>query len=135
MPITTTRRVLWISLLLLAPLPFYGQHWGWVPVARVLQIIAGMLSSELVFKADGEAINLLLLLLQALFWLCFLAGAAVVYGKWSRTWPDKIRGSIMGLLVFTALLIFSSVRIYSSLLAPPQHLTFLQLYHQTVALH
>lgn len=121
MTITTARRVLFIGLLLILPVPFYSGHWALLPVANEIPIALHLLIAEL-NSANG------LLLLQGLSGILICWLLAFAYGFWSADWPFSIRGSITGLLVLTALIIFSSVEIYRSLETASQPLTFMQLY-------
>lgn len=118
MTLTTVRWVLWVSLLVLAPVPVYQQLWGWVPLGHLVQAVAyGALPISLV------------LLGQLLLWGLILWLAAFLYGKLSLNWPARIRGSIMALTVFSVLIVFSSMPIYQPLLlGDSPRLSFLQLY-------
>ena len=129
MTVTTARRVLWISLLLLIPLPFLLSHWGWVPAGRIVQVMLHGLASWIVGNGDNVAWISPLLVLQLLLWLLVLWCVAWAYGQWSANWPVKIRGSIMGLTVLILLIVFSSAPVYRSLLsAEPLPMSFLQVY-------
>lgn len=100
MNLTTTRWVLWISLLLLVPVPVYGVRWGWLPVMYLLTSL-------------GAGAPLLpRLLLQVVFWALILWLPVRTYCRWTRLWEPKIRGSVMAIVVFVSLLLVSSIPVY-----------------------
>ena len=123
MPIKTAQRVLWVSLLIILPLPFYSQNLAWVPIGRIVQLLIRGVLPEAGLAAA-------LLCAQAIIWSIVLWLMALLYGATTKAWPAKIRGSIMGLMVLTLLMLFSSMPIYYALAPPGQTaLTFLQVYH------
>ncbi len=124
MTISTARWVLFIGLLLILPLPFYAGHWAILPTANELLIVLRFLLAE---GAEFYGLNGLLLVqgLAGVF-ICWLL--ALLYGVSSSQWPSKIRGSIVGLSLLTALILFSSAEVYRSLESATLPLTFMQLY-------
>lgn len=125
MTVTTTRWVLWFFLLILLPLPFYQQDWCWVPVGRIVQLMMhlAVAGDNTVGFAVTPSIVALLLLWSLLLWMLSRSYTALAAG-----WPDRIRGSIMGLSVFSLLILFSTFRVYQPLVLPGQSVSFLQLY-------
>ena len=126
---TTTRWVFFISLLLLLPLPFYNGVLGWLSAARVFFIVTAqcyllVLDSGLASPVGG----ILLLAAGTLAWLLVLWFAVTAFTIWSRAWPSTVRGSVMGLLVFTLLILMSSFAVYRPLSAAQGPVTFLQVY-------
>lgn len=118
MTIKLTRWVLWISLLVILPLPVYGQQWGFLPAAYVLFVV--------VIRGQWELANVAG---QALIWALILWVIAHIYGTWSARWEPKIRGSVMAITVFTLLIVVSSVEVFRPLeTANSQPLTLPWLY-------
>jgi hypothetical protein len=125
MPVSTCRVVLWVALLIVLPVPVYLSHWGWVPVGRGIQAMG--------YWGQGvgqwQFVALSLFITQLIIWSALCWGVAVLYGVWSKNWPHKIRGSVMGLVVLSTLIVFSSVGVYRPLLPRlGSPLTFLQVY-------
>jgi hypothetical protein len=125
MTVKTAQWVFWVSLVLLLPMPFYDQHLAWLPCGSVLKFIVGE------FR-ESNSVSLTGLLPQLVFGLLVCGCLAKVYGFFSAGWPSTIRGSVMSLLVFSCLIIFSSVPVYGSL-SPSTHnesplRTFLEIY-------
>jgi hypothetical protein len=126
MSLTTIRWLLFIALLLVLPLPFHLSQWVIVPFAYLFGALFGW--------PEVSAINLpamsLLLLVQLLLSAVLLWGLAFAYTFWSIKLPVKIRGPIMGLLVLSSLILFSSFPVYdvAQLAADNSQLTFLQIY-------
>lgn len=121
MSTVTARWVLWVSLLLLLPLPFFTEQLTLLPAGYWIRALARGL-------ADTQTIALSMsLALQLLLALVTTAMLAYFYSLWSKHWPSKIRGSIMGLSIFSLLIIFASVPVYDSI-EDSNKLTFLQVY-------
>ncbi|HEB29002.1 MAG TPA: hypothetical protein ENI05_14835 [Porticoccus sp.] len=129
MTVRTAQWVFWVSLVLLLPLPFYLQHWAWLPCGSVLKFIVGCLLIE---SNESIAVSYLWLWLQLALGLILCWCLAKAYGVWSTHWPSTIRGSVMSLLVFSCLVIFSSIPVYGALWshsdADNRLRTFLQIY-------
>lgn len=101
MTLNTTRWVLWVSLMVILPLPVYAQQWGCLPAAYLF-----------VALIVGEGHPALLLAGQALVWALIFQGIAHIYCLWSAQWQAKIRGSVMSLAVFVTLIVVASVPVY-----------------------
>ena len=115
MTVLAARWVLFISLGLMLPLPFFVGDWY---LSTVLYIVLYLLEN---FS--------LLMFLQLLLGLVLISVLAFLYGWYSRAWMMKIRGSILGLPVLTALVILSSISIYDDFARPDSPaVTFMQLY-------
>ena len=127
---TTTRWVFFIALMLVLPLPFYNGGPGWLPAARVFFIVTAegylMLSEQSPASPVG---GILLLGLEVVGWVVLLWLAASAYISSTKTWPSTVRGSVMGLLVFTLLILLSSIPVYRPLGLALGPITFLQVYH------
>lgn len=113
---TTTLWVLWISLLLLLPLPILSEGgMATLPVAYLFQVSI----------KDW----VLLELLQGALWALVLWLLAQGYIQLAGAWESKIRGSVMAIVVLSLLILFSSIPIYKNV---PRHggqlLTFQWLY-------
>ena len=121
MTIIMARRVLLIGLLLILPIPFYLEHWAWLPVAKQLAIAMPLLLVEF-------NVSHLLLFLQGLSGILICWVLALGYTICSANWPAAIRSSMVGLMLLTSLIIFSSVKIYRSLESPSLSLSFMQIY-------
>ncbi|ARN75817.1 hypothetical protein [Oceanicoccus sagamiensis] len=119
MPVTTARWVLWIGLLVILPFPFFADNWVLLPIINLLKAL-------LVFDIPLSSAAVLLMQSCLGSWLCWLL--ALAYGHWSGSWPAKIRGSIVGLLLLSAIIILSSVDVYIPLTSGSERLTFLELY-------
>lgn len=105
MSVNMTRWVLWISLLVLLPLPVYnGLQWGFLPPAYIIYVI--------VIEGRWELANVGG---HALIWALILAALAHIYAHSAARWEAKIRGSVMAVTVFSLLIIFSSVPVYRPL--------------------
>lgn len=104
MTISLTRWVLWISLLVIVPLPVYGHQWGVLPVAYILYIV--------IIKGQWELANVAG---QALIWALILLAITYMYGYWSARWEPRVRGSVMAITVFSLLIIVSSVEVFRPL--------------------
>ncbi len=95
---TTTFWVLWVSLLLLVPLPVYRAGWASLPVAYL-----------------ATSAGAPLLLLQAGIGAFALWVLARSYCRWTVAWQDKIRGAVMAIAVLAAITVFASVPVYRTL--------------------
>lgn len=118
---TTTHWVLWISLLLVLPLPVLTLPassvglWSSLPVGYLL--IASIQGSGWLY------------LLQGIGWAALLWWAARRYCLWSEAWEPKIRGSIMAITMLSLLILCSSIPIYRDIQRQQgQPLTFQWLY-------
>ena len=75
-----------------------------------------------------------LMVIQCL--IAMLTSALISWGVgyYSSQWPEKIRGSVIGIVVLSVLMFFSSIPVYSNQLAAeiadnkPVRTTFLQVY-------
>ncbi|WP_101759405.1 hypothetical protein [Oceanicoccus sp. KOV_DT_Chl] len=113
MPVMTARWFLAVSLIVLLPMPFYFEGWY---------------SSTVLFVMAFSTFSWLLVA-QGIIAVLVIAGIAYAYGLLSAMWPAKIRGSIMGLAVLTALIVFSSLPIYHDLASRDgTTISFLELY-------
>lgn len=101
MTLTTTRWVLWVSLLVLCPLPVFAEVWGCLPAAYLFLAVV-----------SGEGHALWLLGGQALVWALIFWGLALMYCKGTAQWQPKIRGSIMSLTIFVLLIAVASVPVF-----------------------
>ncbi len=130
MSIASCRWVLWVSLMLLLPLPVLLQHVGWVSAGYILQLLIHSFTDPV--AATALVVDQRLLLAgQLLMWSLILSIPGVIYGKFAIGLPLKQRGSLVGLLAISLLILFSTFTVYSSLLDPQlAPFTFLQLYHQ-----
>jgi hypothetical protein len=119
---------MWASLVVLLPLPWYVDNWGWVPAYYGL----GLVFDQLVDGVESMTVKLDLLfvipqLLAALLVNWLLAN---VYTRYSVSWPVKIRGSIMGIAVLTCLILLYTFALYRlPFIAPVSMVNFPQLYH------
>lgn len=131
MSTSTAKWFLWVSLLVLLPLPVLapvditaGNDSVW-SVSSAGQLLQLLMSSPQLGVVSGwwfAALVLQILLAGLLAW-----GIAIVYGRASLQWPIKIRGSIVGLCVLTLLITFSTFPVYRPW--PQQKsLSFLELY-------
>jgi|GEM_PF-3798278 len=131
MPVNTARWVLWVSLVVLLPLPLYIVEWGLLPLGAVLKSLT---TDHLQQLSDVSFFERLAIFCQCLIGILFEGWLAWSAGYCSRHWQDKIRGSVIGITVLGTLMVFSSVGIYSNQLSPrPEHhalarLSFLQVY-------
>lgn len=126
MSVLVSRWVLWVALMILVPLPMWVQsHWVWVPAFRVIQLAW----RSLVFSAVDGVISVVLLTQMGVGAL-LLAGLAFAYGSLARAWPVKIRGSIMSLTVFVALILMASIPVYKPIVAGQagQMVSFMSVY-------
>jgi hypothetical protein len=127
---TTTRWVFFIALLLLLPLPFYNGGLGWLPVVRVFFIVTAEGYLMLSQQSFGSPVDGILLLgLEVVGWVVLLWLAVSVYIDYTKAWPSTVRGSVMGLLVFSLLILLSSFPAYRPLGLAQGPITFLQVYH------
>ncbi|MDC3332938.1 hypothetical protein OAV62_01730 [bacterium] len=114
-----TQWVLWISLLLIVPLPIFWAELGYYPVGHLIYSW---------FCEDSvPLIDTLLITGQSIGYLLALWWCARAYVVVSDDWTEKITGSIMCLAVFSTLILVSSVGVYQ-LPNKPVLTTFLQLY-------
>ncbi len=126
---SVTRRVFFVALLLLIPLPFYHSIVVLLPAARIFLIASAeiylWLSDASIAMALGDSVSLSL---QLLLWVGLLWLLASGYTRWAKDWPASVRGSVMGLLVFSLLIIFSSVPVYYPLGCSTAGVSFLSVY-------
>ncbi|MEH6556632.1 MAG: hypothetical protein V7459_05355 [Oceanicoccus sp.] len=131
MPVNTTRWVLWVSLLILLPFPLHIHHWGLLPLGAVLK---SLLSGHLQQLYNLSLLEQALIFTQCLVAMLISALISWTYGYYSSNWQEKIRGSVMSIVVFSALIIFSTMPIYSHQLIASLaedksgRATFLQVY-------
>lgn len=122
MPVAVAFRVLFLFLVALLPMPCFWQDWGVLPPLRFLYLVY----TELVSSGLTE-VSLLALVLMLIHVLA--AGLiAHAYSTFSRQWPSRIRGSVLGISVLSLLIVFSSMAIYRLPLDAAPNMTFLQLY-------
>ncbi|MFA7554786.1 MAG: hypothetical protein WCY88_11090 [Spongiibacteraceae bacterium] len=124
MTATGARWVLFLALLIVLPWPFFvQQQWSWLPVAYLLPRVGSA-----IFNGSAPVVAMLGLIQLAVALVVFW-GVARLYVRCSATWPVKFRGSIVGLLALTLLMIFSSVAVYGPLeLNGIVRVTFLDVY-------
>ena len=129
MTITSTRWVFFIALMLLLPVPFYHGALALLPVFRVIFIIT---AQAYLYLSGVDPLYLLtdlvLLSAQVMFWGLCLWFIVRAYLFASRRWTASVRGSVMGLLVFSLLIILSSIPVYLSLDAEKPSISFLEVY-------
>lgn len=126
---TTTRWVFFVSLLWLLPLPFYHGEIAWLPVARVFFIVTAEAYLLLLGSAPVNPVGANLLLAAGTgTWVVLLWMLVSAYIRWAKPWPSTVRGSVMGLLVFSLLILLSSVPAYRPLDLEQGPATFLQVY-------
>ena len=127
MSITNTRWVLFVALLVLLPLPFYNGELAWLPVLRVLFIVSA--EGYLALTGHSAVLDGLLMLSGfVLLWTGILWLLVKAFLVWTRQWPATVRGSVMGLAVFSLLITLSSIPVYRRLGNPAQMVTFFQVY-------
>lgn len=114
---TTVTWVLWLALLVLLPLPVYLQAWGWVPVWYVAGVCIDVLAGKATLGIAG-------LVVQLVVGVGLTGLLARVYGHSCAGWPARIRGSIVGIVILSLLLLFSTFPVYRT----PAAVTFLTLY-------
>jgi hypothetical protein len=125
----TTRWVFFISLVLILPLPFYHGEFALLPVARVFFVVSAQCYFLLLEPGLASPIGgTLLLAAGTLAWLLALWLTVNAYTIWTRLWPSTVRGSVMGLLVFSLLILLSSFPVYRPLMAAKDPITFLAVY-------
>lgn len=127
MNITHTRWVFFVALMVLLPLPFYNGELAWLPVLRVLFIV----SAEGYLALTGHSAvldGLLMLSIFVLLWIGILWLLVKAFLVWTMEWPATIRGSVMGLAVFSLLITLSTIPVYCQLGTPAQMVTFFQVY-------
>ena len=126
MTITMSRWVLWVSLIIIVPIPLLSQGaWHWVPVFRVVQLLWRTL-----LPVPVESVVSLSIILQAGFGALLLALLAFAYGLWSAQWPVKVRGSVMSLTLFVSLILLASIPAYRPLVSSAESLlTFMAVYN------
>jgi hypothetical protein len=116
----------------LLPLPFYHppSYQAGIVCLPLLQVFF-VVSAELYLYVAGlgntitglPALAIAMPVWTALLW--FISDRFIV---WTGSWLATVRGSVMGLLVFTLLIIFSSVPVYRGLENSAGAITFLQVY-------
>ena len=125
----TTRWVFFISLLLLLPLPFYSGGIASLPVARVLFIVTAEAYLLLLGQVSGFLLgDIFLLSLEVVGWVVVLWFAVSAYNTYTSSWPSAVGGSVMGLVVFTLLILLSTFPAYRQLGVEQAATTFLQVY-------
>ena len=126
---TTTRWVFFIALLLLLPLPFYNGELAVLPVVRVFFIVTAQGYLMLSQQSFGSPVDGILLLgLEVVGWVVLLWLVASAYIFYTKPWPSTVRGSVMGLLVFSLLILLSTFQAYRPLGMAQAPITFLQVY-------
>lgn len=131
MPVNTTRWVLWVSLLILLPLPFHIFHWELLPLGAVLK---SQFSGDLQRLYNFSLLEQALIFTQCLLAMLINALVSWGYGHYTAHWQERIRGSVMGITVLSMLILFSSIAIYSHQLSAtmadnkPMRMTFFQVY-------
>lgn len=116
------RWVLWISLIVILPLPIMSDTVVLLPLGYFIQhFFHSVIFSEALFEYD------FLIIMQCLLWLGLLYTLAFLYGKISMNWPIKLRGSIMSLVIFIGLILCASIPVYKSI-EHPQWVTFMTIY-------
>jgi hypothetical protein len=125
MSVTAIRWVLWVSLVLLLPLPLQLLELGWVPAFFGLNV----LFSTLLLPAASPEGAMLMLAPQVAVAVLLNWLLADCYLRISAPWPAKLRGSIMGIAVLTGLVLAATFRVYQ-LPFPTEAaaVTFFQLY-------
>lgn len=126
MSVAMARSFLFLALLILLPLPFYLSDWLLLTPGYVLMLVVEHWSAG---RADLQQISPLGLMLQLLCALLVSVGLAYLYGRCSSHWPVKFRGSIMGIVVMTGLILLSTWPVYDGYPAVSTGLSFLELYH------
>ena len=119
---TTTFRVFWLSLVVVLPMPCYWQSWGVLPVLAQLQLLVANLWQQ------GPTVAALMGGLQIAVGLAASALMAQGYVRYTSLWPSRIRGSVMGISVLTALTVLSSTAVYTTPFVAASGMTFLQVY-------
>lgn len=99
MTVTVARRVLWVALAVILPLPLVLSQSGVIPLLGLLINIWHEPSVLAIIELVAG-----LALVSAITWL---------FGHISSPWPQKIRGSILGISLLTMLILFASVPVYS----------------------
>ena len=121
---TSTRWVIWAALAILLPIPLLYGSWGWVPSWYTSKVAYRLFSSDM---AIGSAEVLLVVqLIVSLVLFYFIAG---VYLRLCKNLPIKIRGSLVGVIILTTLILFYTFPVYHSPFDDfGASVTFLQLY-------
>jgi len=117
--------MLWLALIILMPVPMVlTEVVAVVPVGRVIQLSM----RSLLGLHDGVGIGFELIF-QAFLYGIVLVFPAWLFGRLTRDWQIKIRGSTAGLIVFSLLIGLSTFAVYSDLQSNSQPVTFLAIYH------
>jgi hypothetical protein len=112
--------VLSIFLMLLLPLPVYLSGGGLLPAARIIMLAF----------TQATAVDFSMLLAQGSIGIIICVVVARLYIALSKSWPLKIRGSVVGIISLLLILIFSSISVYKPFGSHSQdRLEFRQLYH------
>lgn len=131
MSVITVRWVLWVSLLVSLPFPFYIVHWGLLPLGAVLK---ALVFGHLQQLYELSLLQVALVLLQCLVAVVVFGLTSWGYGRYASQWQEKIRGSVVGIVMLSFLITFSSVAVYSGQLVARniddsvRKVTFLQVY-------
>lgn len=112
--------VLSTFLMLLLPLPVYLSGGGLLPAARIIMLAF----------TQATAVDFSMLLAQGSISSIVCVVVARLYIALSKSWPLKIRGSVVGIISLLLILIFSSISVYKPFGSHSQdRLEFRQLYH------
>jgi hypothetical protein len=112
--------VLSAFLILLLPLPVYLAGSGLLPAARIMMLAFNQVT----------AFDFSMLIAQGSIGSIVCVVVARQYIALSKSWPLKIRGSVVGIISLLMLLIFSSISVYKPFGSHSQdRLEFRQLYH------
>lgn len=128
MSTSTVKWFIWVSLMIMLPLPVFmpvsgiDLVWSVSSAGQLLQLLINSPQSEVVSSWWFAALVLQILLAGLFIW-----GIAIVYGRASLHWPVKIRGSIAGIAVLTLLITFSTFPVYQPW-SQDKVLSFLELY-------
>jgi hypothetical protein len=131
MSVITVRWVFWVSLLVSLPFPFYIVHWGLLPLGAVLK---ALVFGHLQQLYELSLLQVALVLLQCLVAAVVFGLTSWGYGRYASQWQEKIRGSVVGIVMLSFLITFSSIAVYSDQLVARntddsvRKVTFLQVY-------
>ena len=95
---TATGWVLWVSLILLIPLPIPGEPWGALPVVYLL--------------INSFGVGGLWFVIYGVLWAAVMGWVSFRYCHWSEGWEPRIRGSVMAIVILSLLILFSSIPSY-----------------------
>lgn len=111
---------MWLSLLVILPMPVFGGCWGWLPGWH----IAGLLQQAWLTE---NTVTGLVLAFQLALAILACGGLAQCYVHYSRLWAVKIRGSIMGIIILTLLVLLATFPLYRSIDQQCAAVTFMEL--------